>query len=219
MANNEKPNSWGQVLLIPVVVGILVAVVTFFLPKFFEKGKRLSYETVGPIQYVNSAGLAGLTITFNGDPVDSAYGYRVRVWNSGDVPLANLPIQFYFSTDSPGFKILSVRHDTIPQQEFGKVDEQGGDKLSKRFVYELLNPKDEDTVTLVTNQQVPPTVYAKASGLRLDHTVAVEAKGYWEYATFSLALLSVVSSFLTILLKPAFRKLSEVFETIFVKRD
>jgi hypothetical protein len=218
MANNEKKIAWGQVLLIPLGIGIIVAVVTFFLPKILEKGKRLSYETVGPVQYVNSAGLAGLTITFNGERIDSAYGYRVRVWNSGDVPLASLPIQFYFSADSPGFKILSVRHETIPPQEFGKIDEQGSDKLSKRFIYELLNPKDEDVVTLVTNQQVSPTVYAKASGLRLNQVVNT-SPSYWNFVPLALALLGAVSSLLTIIFRPAMEKLSDVFRTIFEKSD
>lgn len=201
MPDNQPTNWRRDLFVIPLLVGLLVAVGTFFLPKLFVKGKRLTYEIDGPNSYVNTTAIPGVAITLNGSPVANLYGYRVRLWNSGDASITNLPVQCRFSPTSPDFKILSVKHETIPQQEFGKIDEQGSDNVSKRFVYELLNPVDEDTITLVTNQEASFELYAKTEGLQIDRKKEEETSRLWQYAPIAVVILSSLASLLTTGLK------------------
>lgn len=205
MPKNEQSNWRRDILVIPLIVGLLVAVGTYFLPKLFEKAKKLTYSIEGPTPYVNTTALPGVSINLNGVQVSSLYGYRIRLWNSGGASITKLPVQCRFSPTSADFKILNVKHETIPKQEFGKIDEEGSDDVSKRFVYELLNPNDEDTITLVTNQEVPLAFFSKAEGLQVDQQKTEEPLGFKSYATTIIALISVLSSLLTII----FRQLGE----------
>lgn len=163
MANKEAKR-WQDLLIIPLIVGLIVAFVQFGLPKFFEKNTQLSYSIEGPITYIEPKALGKSTVEVNGIPTSYLYAYKVRIWNSGDLPLRNLPIRFVFTVEED-FKIFTVVHDTKPKYEFGGIQEQGSNAHSKRFIYSLLNPKDEDIVTFLTNHSASLSVYAKSEGL------------------------------------------------------
>jgi hypothetical protein len=165
----ETNSNWKRdLLLIPLVVGIVVAAVTYVLPKYFEKGKKLSYSIDGPTAYVNSGAIGAVKITIGGIETTNVFGYKVRLWNSGSVSLTGLAVRFAFETVDTNFTIFNVTHDTLPKKEFGKIEENGSDACSKRFVYELLNPKDQDVLTFVTDRNAPLSVFAKSEGLRTE---------------------------------------------------
>ncbi|MBE9593476.1 MAG: hypothetical protein IMF19_08340, partial [Proteobacteria bacterium] len=160
-----------------VISGIIVAVVVHFgLPELSEKDtelKELSYSIEGPITHLEPDLTGSLEVMINNISTSYLFAYIVRIWNSGEVPLKNLPIRFVFNTSEGDFKIFEVEHDTKPKYEFGDITEQDidedNDAYSRRFIYALLNPKDEDTVTLWTNSPVSLSVYAKSERLNLHH--------------------------------------------------
>ena len=156
-----------DLLLIPLVVGVIVAVFQFGLPLFFEKSNELSYSVDGPLRYLDDPAIGHVTVEINGVEVKNLTAYKVRLWNSGDIPLKQLPVRIAFDTNNANFEIFSVSHKTKPELEFGKVLEEKVSDTQRRFVYELLNPEDEDTLTLLANDEPPLNVYAKSENLGL----------------------------------------------------
>jgi hypothetical protein len=193
MAESQPP-WWLTILVGPLIVGILVALVTFVIPKWLSLGKQLSYSIDGPITLLDKLALSasGTTITLmvNGVTVPELFAYKVRLWNSGDSPLKDLPVRLVFDTPEQGFQILEVKHETTPKHEFGKIVEQGSDATSKRFVFELLNPDDEDSITLMTNKSPHLQVYAKAEGLQLALVETTKKSPFDEGFTTVVAIAS-----------------------------
>ena len=108
---------------IPVIVGIIVALGGFAIPKIFEKGSQISYSIDGPVAYVDSEAMGSSKITVDGVQTPNIYGYKVRIWNSGGRALQSLPGRFDFETKTPDFKIFNVTHETTPKREFGSIKE------------------------------------------------------------------------------------------------
>src|SRR2546423_922934 len=126
-------STWKRdIVLIPLVIGIVVGLVvwgaSYFLPKLLEKGKRISYTIDGPTAYVNPSAASSVKITVGGVETRNIYGYKVRLWNSGSVPVATLPVRFSFETSAPSFTVFNTTHDTIPKMEFGKIEEVESDR-------------------------------------------------------------------------------------------
>jgi hypothetical protein len=177
----EKTEWWRRFINHPVtrtVIGglIVAAVVYFVFPEIYEKDtelKEFSYSIDGPITYLEPDLTGSLEVMINNISTFYLLEYRVRIWNSRKVPLKNLPIRFVFDTSESDFKLFKVEHDHKPRYEFGEITEQDliedNDACSRRFIYTLLNPKDEDIVTLWTNYPVSLSVYAKSEGLDLLH--------------------------------------------------
>jgi hypothetical protein len=163
----SKSKSWLTLFIIPLVIGLIIALFTFVVPKLFEKGKKLNYSVDGPSAYLDKNSIGNIKVVVNDVPTANLFGYKVRLWNSGGVPLKNLPILFNFSQNKPGLVFFSVSHDTKPSLEFGGIREEGSDDHSKRFVYELLNPGDEDVVTFLLNDNPKLQLYSKSEGLKL----------------------------------------------------
>jgi len=159
-------------------------------------------------QYVTAARPQALEV--DGVSTSSLYAHKVYIWNSGDVPLKNLPVLFMFNTKEPDFKIFSVRHETVPTYEFGKIKEEGSTNKSKRFVFELLNPDDKDEVTILTNKWAILTVHSKAEGLKLQ-LIKQDRKKWFEWASI---FISVIAAFIAILLKTIGEAQKEVFQWI-----
>ena len=194
----DKKSSWlRDLLLIPIVVGIIVALVTFVIPSFFDKDKELSYSINLPTEYLDHEAVGSLKIEVNGVPTSALYDYRVKVWNSGDIPLKDIPIRFVFNTKEKDFQVFSVRHTTEPAYEFGKITEYNIDMKSKRFTYELLNPNDKDEITFLCNKWAILTVHSKLEGLKVNW-VKPKKNNWFEYAS---VLLAVIASFLSIFIK------------------
>ena len=155
-----------DLLVIPVIVGLILAVAAFLLPKILEGGKRLSYTSEKPTDYLSQR-LDGVTIQVNGVPTTNLFVTKVRLWNSGSVALKDVGVLFLFKSPDQNFKILTFAHTTKPELEFGDIRPTKSDDNSAKFVYSLLNPNDEDIVSFLTNESIEPTVHAKAEDLKV----------------------------------------------------
>jgi hypothetical protein len=164
--NVEMRRRFWDILVIPLFVGLLLAVAAYFAPRVFEAGKQLSYTVEKPSDYLSER-LQGVTIQVNGTPTSSLFVTKVRIWNSGSVALKDVSILFEFDPADQTFRILNVAHATKPEREFGNIAEASPDVNSARFTYSLLNRGDEDTVSFLTNESVQPKIYAKAEDLSL----------------------------------------------------
>lgn len=200
--DKEKKSNWKRdIFFIPLIIAVLAAIFTYLLPKFLEKGKELSYLVDGPTSYINQQAIGNISISVNGVSTSRLYAYKVRLWNSGGSPLKEVPVRFSFNPQHQGFQIFNVSHETNPKVEFGKVEENGSDANSKRFVYELLNPNDEDVVTFLTNEDAPLNLFAKSEGLKLVQVTNREPTKWSSILSVIGIGLGVVSSFISLGLK------------------
>jgi hypothetical protein len=133
--------------------------------------------------------------------------YAVRVWNSGTETLKDLPIRCVFFPPDNDFRILHAVHNTTPQFEFGAIKETHADSLSRRFVYGLLNPGDEDLILLFVHSVVSPVrleVFSKTEGLTVKHVEArrfrVRQAPLWALSLVALlGSLAAVTAHMTLL--------------------
>lgn len=154
-------------LLLPLIVGVIVALFTVVLPRVLGDELELSYEIDGPTRYLSDPAVRNIEVSVNGKPVKDIVSYRVRIWNSGGTPIMGLPVRIVFNSEDPEMSILAISHNTNPEYEFGDILPLESAANSKRFQYELLNGGDQDIVTLIANVAVPISLYTKAKGLTL----------------------------------------------------
>lgn len=205
----QQKRRWLDLLLIPVVVGLVVAVGSYFIPKLFEEGKVLSYSVDGPISYLNKDIEGDVMIQIGEETTRDLYAYRVEIRNSGDEPLTNVPVRIVFDADSTDFRIFNVSHNTNPSYEFGEIKVEDRGSTSIRFVYELLNPSHRDNVTLLTNSRAEPVVYAKYQGLVLQAVDDDDGSGFpLENIILIFPVLAAVASLFTELISKYFEALS-----------
>jgi len=73
----KSMNRWlRDLLIIPLIVGLIVAVVTFVLPKIFEPRKELSYTIDAPIKHIDpdkKPTIGSLKIEINGMSTSSLF--------------------------------------------------------------------------------------------------------------------------------------------------
>ena len=193
----SKSKSWLTLFIIPLVIGLIIVLFTFVIPKLFEKGKKLSYSIDGPTAYFDANSLGNIKVVVNDVSTTNLFGYKVRLWNSGGIPLKYLPIRFNFSQNKAGLVFFSITHSTKPSLEFGTIREEGSDDHSKRFVYDLLNPGDEDVVTFLLNESPKLDVYSKSEGLRLQLVKPSEHAPDWLIAM--LGISAMLGSFLSLI--------------------
>jgi hypothetical protein len=206
---------WRDFLLIPLVVGLIIAVFIFGLPKIFEKGKQLSYEIDGPTTYLDKRSIGNVPVTVDGVPISILFSYKVRLWNSGDQPLKNLPVLVLFETELSGFKIFSVRHETQPPHEFGNIKQLYIDQKSKKLIFDLLNPEDQDTISLLTNNSVPLKLYAKLEGLKVIEVKLEKPEKATKWWGIASTFLAIIASLLTVFLSEYLRKLPQALKISF----
>ena len=199
-------SKWTRdILLIPLIVGVLVALFSFVLPQVFSKGKRLSYSIEGPITYFNDPLMPNIAISVNGKPASTLFTYRVKIWNSGDVALNDLPVRLQFAPVKP-FAVFAASHATKPPAEFGRIDEVGSTPTAKRFVYELLNPGDSDLITILADQPARVQVFAKAPNLSLENETPSDPTSWMDWLAVFGAVIAALSSLLSLSLKYASEK-------------
>jgi hypothetical protein len=97
--------------------------------------------------------------------IDESYYYIVEFVNTGDLPVTNLPVSYIFTPRSKDFKILSISHNTTPEHEFGKIEEVQRTFKSRRYIYELLNPRDRFRIFIRTSGKGELQVYTKSEGV------------------------------------------------------
>ena len=194
MADETGAKWWAGVLFVPIVVGIVLAIVTYVLPKLFEPKNELSYTIETP------QSIEGLKLNIENVPVAALYVYKVRLWNSGGNALKSLPVLFRFDSSPSDFKILNASHTTKPAYQFGDIQEEQPDQVSRKYTYSLLNKDDEDKLTFLTNRTGNVSVFAKSESLSVK-PVAANATGesWWEKSgketVIAGIIISLISSF------------------------
>lgn len=178
---SEPKSRWlRDLVVIPMVVGLVLAVITFVLPALFEKENELTYIVEAPSVYFDKDTVGSLKVQINGIKTESLVAYKARFWNSGDMPLENLAVRYVFdgfSPSDPNFNVFAVSHETQPKYEFGKIEEDASDAKSKRFKYALLNPGDMVTVTFLSNA-MGNYVLTRKSNRTLRQTTAIGQRRY-----------------------------------------
>jgi hypothetical protein len=108
--------------------------------------------------------------------IDSSTGKRaksevleIRLWNSGDKPIKDLPITLNFRSPYRGDPVFGIKQYPVPFYEFGKISPDSvvptDDGSLHRFRYELLNPGDEVTMLAAVKNNTVVNLYAKAEDL------------------------------------------------------
>lgn len=191
-----KSRRWLELLIIPLVVGLIIALFAFGLPKIFQEEKEISYKIDSPSTYLNPESVGDLEITIDGIVTKSLLAYKVEFWNSGDIPLKKLPVRYVFSGPDINFIVLTVIHKTQPEYEFGEIREEGSEIYSKRFVYSLLNPGERVTVTFLCTGRGLSTLsfYTKLDDLSVKQ---VTMKTF-DYIALASVLISILAAFLGI---------------------
>ena len=163
---DEKKSIWlRNLLIIPLIVGLTVAAFQFGLPMLFEKDSELSYSLEEPTVHLDKNTIGDVKVEIDDVETSLLVAQSARIWNSGELPIKTLPIRYIFETSRSTFRIFMVTHNTKPKYEFGNITSTEANQYSRRFVYDLLNPGDEVTITFLTNEAAPLSVYAKAEGL------------------------------------------------------
>ena len=186
-------------LVVGVVVGVIVAAFTFGFPFIFSKDRELSYTIEGPIIYLDDPALGYVKVYINDVEVKDLVAYKVRLWNSGDVPLSDLGVRFSFDANQPDFQIFGITHQTIPPEEFGRIDVEKPKPTVRRLVYELLNSNDEDIITFLVNGPAMLSVFSKAEGLSVENVLPDKKPLNQSFITVIAAILSVVGAFVALL--------------------
>jgi hypothetical protein len=128
----------------------------------------LSIQTHEPVTYIDPAITQDLSVKVNDKPVTSLLTYQARIWNSGDIPLKDIPVRFVFQNVTGDFQILHVTHKTKPEFEFGAIKDENPSNTERRFVYNLLNSANEDLITFWVNKEAKLTPFAKSEGMTLE---------------------------------------------------
>lgn len=106
--------------------------------------------------------------------VDDLHLYKVTIKNTGNSPIRDLPIRLVFENTSGKFAMLAIQHKTNPAREFGEIKDDLAEFPSPRFVYQLLNPGDEDVITILASEKRDLKVFSKGEGVIFDVTSASE---------------------------------------------
>lgn len=187
--------SYQKYFLIPLFVGVVVALVQFVLPYFFKESKELTYKVTDAIVYFDPQKIGKLEIKINGTQSKYLVSNQYLVENTGQIPLKKVPITFHFSSTDTIFKIYNLSFETDPKIEFGKVSSSFHDDNAKLEI-ELLNPGDRIFVNILTNLKVKSEVYSKSEGMTF-RKEAVTASGNNKDNSF---LYSIIASILSVIL-------------------
>jgi hypothetical protein len=192
-----KANWVRDLVVIPLVVGMVVAVFTYGLPRIWEKGRQLSYSIDGPTPALTETLVGKIAISANGVPVSQLFTYRVRVWNSGGGALRDVPVRVVFEMPPADFRMLNVAHATTPKYEFGAITESSDSPASRRFVYALLNPKSEDVITFVTTAGPSARLYSNVEDVQLKEVATSEHKSSGDKLIALVGLAAAIASAMT----------------------
>jgi hypothetical protein len=166
---NNKTEHWLRSFLISILVAGLTAFLTYIIPKTLNRGKQLSYQLDGPITYFDTqeGNFNNISIEINNKPISSLHLYQIKIINSGDLPITQFFIRFVFSDIRNDIEIFSISHQTTPEFEFGVVSDQVLDDNSIRIYYKLMNPNDEDVVSILTDKPLPIEFFSKTEGVKI----------------------------------------------------
>jgi hypothetical protein len=134
--------------------------------------------------------------------VDDLQVYKATIRNTGNSPVKDLPIRFVFENASDKFRIFAAKHKTNPEREFGEIKDDFSELSSPRFIYQLLNPGDEDVITILATEKRDLKVYSKGEGVAFEVTSAGENRpvNWFIYLTLTALggiILGIITTFLS----------------------
>jgi len=137
-------------------------------PEIFGLDKELSY-TIYPPKIQRSGTIVAptnpLTQGFGGG---SWYENQIRIWNSGNNTLQNLPVRFYFESKSKDIRITNSHYSTKPEHEFGVIEKEQIDDKSERYTYHFLKKGNEIRLTFNTNEVAEAKVECNVDGVSVN---------------------------------------------------
>ena len=198
----ETRSTWFRdFLVIPLFVGLVVAAFSYGLPELAGRGRQLTCAIDGPTPVFSPSVLGGLSISVNGIPVSEFFTYRVRIRNTGSVSLKDVPVRLVFDAAPPVFSVLNVGHATTPRRGFGAIQDSSDASSTRRFVFGLLNPRDEDVITLVTTAGPRLDVRVDVAGLRVKRAGPAGPRRPPEASSWAFAVVAAIASLFTMLLR------------------
>jgi hypothetical protein len=149
-------------IILPLGIGLVLALVSYILPIIFGAKKELTYRVWG----TEKPALDSTSVPNKGQ-IGSLYIHEVHLWNSGSKPIKDLVVTILFESGSDNFQIVAERHVTKPEHGFGDIKEETVSAHSVKYIYQLLNPKDEEQITFLTSSPASLKFYAKAEELKV----------------------------------------------------
>lgn len=201
-----------DLLKYPLIVGIIIATFQFLIPRIIKDSKQLTYIIEGPITYIDKNNTGDLSIFIDSMKTDLLCAYNVQIFNTGNLSIKQQPIRFVFENAPKNFKIFSTTIKTRPDKEFGNITEEKTDSISKRFVYELINPNDTIILTFLTNNYAHLSLYAKSENLKFKNKSPEKSSSWLNL----IALIgAIIASFLTLILKLLDEKFIKKLKNVF----
>lgn len=192
----------SELLIYPLIVGLVVAFFSYGLPKLTEKKKKITFSVEQPISYISPDKTGDIEVKIGGVPIKYLHSYTVKIENVGNSAVSDLPISYIFKESSDNFKILDKFHRTVPEFEFGAITEIENDSVKARFNYELLNPEDIVNLTFLTTGKADLQVYAKKEEMSFEKA---EEKGFFvKYGELSITMFGAIGALLSLLTKNLF---------------
>lgn len=204
--------------LIPLIVGLIVALIQFGLPYIFGDKKELTYKIFEPVTYFDKNSVGDLNIVINGVESNALFSNQFIFENTGQIPLKDIPIIIHFSNQDTLFKIYNYTLQTEPLIQFGNIEKQLK-QTDLSLKVELINPKDRIFVNVLTNTKRESKVYSKSEGMILSKAEKKEDKAenkfsFW-LALFASALSTIFAFFLSPKTLNALTDLSKVIDNLF----
>jgi hypothetical protein len=186
-----------SIIVAPIIVGIILAFFQFGLPVIFEKKSEISYSIGDPIINIDKETMGNIDVRINNVSTPRIVGQPVHIWNSGGLPIEKLPITYVFNSADRDFVILAALHSTKPLYEFGAINLTSSNNNTRRYIYDLLNPKDEFIITFLVNDYAQVDIYSKKAGLVVRQDA--KSKNYSEYVTYFGMIIAFLSAIITII--------------------
>lgn len=143
-----------------ILIGVLVSLLTHH----FTKEPNLptinySSDIMGSVDF---AGVEEGRIQANGISVPSLTTVRLRIHNTSDKVVNDIPIHVQLVESSEDFALLALGHNPNPEIAFGTIRTEKRDEKSLVFTYEVLKPKEQDEVLFVVTCPPEVKLYTKA---------------------------------------------------------
>jgi hypothetical protein len=181
------------IFVIPLIIGIIVALFEFVLPKLTKDKEELSYHIATPISLIDNEITNNIDITVNGKKTQYLYNIQIDIENTGNIPLKNIPISLIFQNIDTNFTIYNYNLLTEPKYEFGKIDvTKAFDNI--RLIVTLINVGDKIHLSVFTNKDNLPKFYSKAENMKVLQKAEIkENKGIVS------TIIGIVASLLSII--------------------
>lgn len=118
--------------------------------------------------------------------------YKIKIWNSGEIPLERHTARVTFKSDVKDFRILHKWHETKPEREFKevKVLEEGTfeNETFIRYYYELLNQKNKVVMAFLTNETAEIRIDSINVGTKFD--VLEKKRRFFKFVLVFIIILS-----------------------------